>query len=273
LIILLKAVGLDYETAINQLIRANYSPRDAQGNITSQLTSQQMKDLRGKVNEEEITQGYLWMSAIISPAKQQIQFAVVDTQQVSNSPVTPINRLLTMQDSFLISNLSYFLMIYQYTGGSLQNPDFSSNNNWTPVTFAAPWYNNGLGVEFSPGFNMMWIGAYLTLSINKKVIIPYWDCYRHYKAPGHQPTPGFPVPSAYIPNQKMQHDGSTDGFYPMQPNVVIGGGRNNNLYLQLPANIPAGIGIFGATGYGVTFQVMASICCRGILMQNSTTVK
>lgn len=267
---------LDYDTAITQLIRANFSQRDASGRIIVQMTKEQVAAKRLDINEEEITQGYLWMMATLSPNRQQIQFAVVDTQQVNGSPVTPLSRLLTMQDSFLISNMSYFLTNYSYTGSSLQNPNFAIGNNWTPITYASTWANNGTGVDYDPGANMFWIGAYLQLQIQKRVIVPYLDCYRFFKAPRTQATPGFPVPSSYIPNQKNEHDGSSDGFNYVQPNIVIGGGRTNNLYLNLPANIPATINPFANAFYNAVpdgFVVMATVCMRGILMQNSTTVK
>ena len=266
---------MNYETAIAQLIRANYSPRDSSGNITAQLTKEQMSMYRGRINEEEITQGYLWMSAILNPNRQVIQFAVVDTQQVSGSPVLPTQRLLTMQDSFLISNLGYFLQNYSYSNG-YGSPDFTINNDWEMLTYASPWTNNGTGVALDPGCAIFWVGAYLQLAINKKVILPYWDCLQHYHAPMTQATPGFPVPSNYIPNQKNQADGSTDGFVYMQPNVVIGGGRNNVLTLQLAANIPSispfnFAGVYNNQPNG--FVLTANIVVRGILMQNSTTVK
>jgi hypothetical protein len=263
---------MDFDTALIQLIQANYAPRDASGRITSYLTPQEVAAKRKEVNEEEVTQGYLWLSAILSPAKQVIQFAVVDTQNISNSPVTPLNRLLTMQDSFLISNMSYFLQTYAFTGGTLNNPDFTSGH-WSPVTYASTYFGGGSAApEYSPGCDMFWIGAYLQLQIQKRVIVPYWDCYRHYKCPQTQAAPDMPN-TAYIPGQQDQHDGSTDGFVYVQPNIVIGGGRTNNLYLNLAANIPATIDPFANSYYGNTFYSMAVICMRGILMQNSTTVK
>lgn len=268
---------MNYETAIAQLIRANFSPRDAQGNITSQLTKEQIASYRMKINEEEITQGYLWMSSVIKPGVSVMQFAVVDTQQVSGSPVLPINRLLTMQDSFLISNLSYFLQNYSYTGANnYQNIDFSVANGWEPITYISTWYNNGIAAVMDPGCGIFWFGAYISLAINKKVVIPYWDCAQHYKVPISQATPGFPVPSNYMPDTKNSIDFSTDSFVYMQPNVVIGGGRNNILQVNLAANIPATIAPFTAAGYnnnGGGFIFTANILTRGILMQNSTTVK
>lgn len=267
---------LDFDTAINQLIRANYTPRDpATGKPTRQLTAAEIQSYRGQVNEEEVTQGYLQLMAVLSPQRSQIQFAVVDTQQVSGSPVTPLSRLLTMQDSFLISSISYHLIDYQFTGGSLQNPDFTSGTRWMPITYTAPWHNNSIAVQMDNGCDMFWQGAFLQLQVQKRVLIPYLDCMRFYKAPIAQETPSFPVPSIYMPGQQNSMDMSCDTFNFVQPNIVIGGGRTNNLYLNLAANIPATIAPFNISGYGIgeTFVFMACVFMRGILMQNSTTVK
>jgi hypothetical protein len=268
---------MNYETAIAQLIRANYSPRDAMGKITRRLNPKEMEELRNNVNEDEITQSYLWMSSVIRPGFSVLNFATVDTQQISGSPVTPINKLLTMQDSFLISTFSYFLQSYTYAGNNnYQNPDFTVANNWEPITYTATWHNNGIADDIDPGMSMFWIGAFITLTVNKKVVTVAWDCLQHYKATITQYTPGFPVPSAYIPKQKSSYDGSTDGFVYMQPNIVIGGGRNNAFVLNLPGNIPATIAPFTVAGYNNPtggFVFFACIVTRGILMQNSTTVK
>lgn len=275
---------LDFEVAVTQLIQANFGPkdsngapvRDTNGNIVM-LTTEQVKQYRNRINMEEITQGYLLMFAVLSPAKSLIQFAVVDTQQVSNSPVTPLSRLLTMQDSFLISNMSYYLTQYAYTAGpaSFQDPNFSSQNHWTPITYTATYHNNGTGIAYDPGCDMFWIGAYLQLVVQKRQLIPYLDCSRFYHCPVTQPTPSYPSPSNYIPHQQSSYDGSADGFVYVQPNIVIGGGRTNVLTLNLSANIPA-IAPFNNVFYNAApdgFVTMATVAMRGILMQNSTTVK
>lgn len=264
----------NFNHAINMLIVANYTPRDpATGKATRNLTPAEMQQYRSQVNVDEITQGYLWTEATLLPSRQVIQFPLIDTQQVASSPVTPTMRLLTMQDSFMISTLSYFLMQYAYDE-TQQNPIFDIDTiTWAPITYVSTWNNNDTEVNFAPGCAMLWIGAYLSLEVNKKMLIPYWDCYRHYKAPMAQATPSFPNPSDYMPRTKNQHDGSTDGFYPVEPNVVIGGGRGNILKLNLAANIPSTIAPFSQEGYGAGFVIKAVVCVRGILMQNSTSVK
>ncbi len=271
-----KDLRVNYDAGKIMLIRANFSTRDAQGNITRHMTRPEIEAKMGELKEDEITQGYLWTEATISPTKQVIQFSLVDTQQISGSPVTPTMRLLTMQDSFLVASMSYFLENYTYDG-SQANPNFTTGNSWAPLTYSSPWASNGINHDLDPGCDMFWIGAYLSLEVNKKVLIPYWDCYRHYQAPQTQATPAFPIPSNYIPEQSNQHDGSVDGFYPVEPNVVIGGGRGNILKLNLAVNVPATISPFNLPGYGGTgtaaFVIKAVVCTRGILMQNSTSVK
>jgi hypothetical protein len=268
---------MNFQTAVTQLILANYAPRDARGNIQPFTSKKEEMDFinakMAQIDMNEITQGYLWFSATLQPARQVIQFTVVDTQQVNGSPITPMNRLLTMQDSFLISNLGYFLQQFQYPVDQPNVPDFSVGSNWEPITYTAAWYNNGSAQTLDPGLGMMWMGAYLTLTVNKKVIIPAWDCLQHYVAPVAQYTPTIVQPSAYIPNQKSSMDCSTDGLVYVQPNVVIGGGRGNDLRLTLPANIPDTIAPFNTDYYNSTIVMTANVVVRGILMQNSTNIK
>lgn len=266
----------NYDVGKIMLVRANFSPRDAQGNITKQMTRAEVEDKMGELDDSEITQGYIWTEATLIPQRQVIQFSIVDTQQISGSAVTPTMRLLTMQDSFLISSMSYFLMDYTYNGNQT-NINFATGDNWDPITYVSAWHGNGLSADLDAGCGLFWFGSYLSLEVNKKTLIPYWDCYRHYNAPQTQAAPSFPQPSSYIPNQKDQHDGSVDGFYPAEPNIIIGGGRGNILKLNLAANIPATILPFSDPFYnGIvdnSFVLKAVVAFRGILMQNSTSVK
>ena len=181
-------------------------------------------------------------------------------------------RLLTMQDSFLVASMSFFLMNYNFTNGNQANVDFSGESHYAPITYAAYWQNNGSSEGLWPGADMFWIGAYLSLEVNKRKLIPYWDTYRHYKAPIMQAVTGQYVPNT-LANFQSAHDGSVDGFYPVEPNVVVGGGRGNILKLNLAANIPADVVPFNEPGYGPNYLTKAVVCMRGILMQNSTTVK
>lgn len=180
--------------------------------------------------------------------------------------------LLAQQDSFMVCNLSYFLSNYEYTDGNQANINFSSNSFWGPITYSATNENNSSEPSFSPGCDMFWIGAYLSVEVNKHMLIPKWDCYRHYKVPVMQSATGAIIPN---PLQGFQsaHDGSVDGFYTVQPNVTFGGARGNNVKLNLPANIPSTMKPFNLNVYNVSYIAKANIVFRGILLQNSTIMK
>lgn len=265
---------LNYDIGKIMLIRANFSERDKNGNIIKAMTKADIEAKMESLRDDEITQGYIWSEIVLTPQRQVLQWAIVDTQQLSSSPITPTMRLLTMQDSFLISTLSYFLMNYTYENGNYNDIDFTTGNTWLPLTYVSPWASHGVNFDLAEGCALFWIGSYISFEINKKVVVPYWDCYRHYQAPQTQATPAFPIPSAYIPQQANQHDGSVDGFYPMEPNVVLGGGRGNIVKLNLAANIPATIAPFSyVDAYNISQVLKGVLCTRGILLQNSTNVK
>jgi hypothetical protein len=183
-------------------------------------------------------------------------------------------RLLPEQDSFVVGALGFWQMIYSYTGGSQTNPNFSTGNNWGPITYPSPWDNNGSGSDWDPGTMMLWLG-YISVEVNKKVLIPYWDCYRHYKAPIIQASIGTTSNTWSGYGMKNAIDGGVDSFYPVEPVWVIGGGRQNLIKLNLPSNIPNDIAPFnqGGIGYGTTFVAKSVLMFRGIWAQNSTAVR
>jgi hypothetical protein len=263
---------LNYENAIKMVIDANFAPRDAKGNITGSLTKEQYMAYRQQINEQEITPGFLRTEATLQAGQSYFTFPIVSTQQVSGSPITPTMRLLAMQDSFVATELSYTMCVYNMTGGNQANINFSGGSNWLPITYPSPYDNNGSDVDWAPGTAMLWIGSTLYIEVNKKVVIPALDCARFLNVPQTQATPNFDPKQAFFKNTKNQLDFSTDSFYPLEPNIVFGGGRDNNVRLNLPSNIPD-IAPFNNASYNDTFVVKAVLNVRGILVQNSTFVK
>lgn len=235
----------------------------------------------GALDLTQLTQGYLFTCCDVNPQTQQMQFTIIDTQQVSNSPVIPMMRLLAMQDSFVVTSMSYFLMIYPYLGGNQQNPDFSGFNYLTPYTYPSATHNfeqSILGSQImDPGMSLFWNpGSYLSIEVDKKLVIPYWPCLRHLYIPQTQAN-ATPIPAQGPPFQwpftQDQFDGATDSAYPVEPTVIFGGGRQNIVKLNLPNNVPGTITPFTLEGYGTTFVVKACLYFNGILAQNSTSVK
>lgn len=239
------------------------------------------------IDPNQLTQGYVESHANLSPNNSVIQWPIVDTQQIPGAPITPLMRLLSLQDSFVIGSISYYLMLY-FFNGTQATPDYTTVNYFTPITYAQRSPNfyydpasfggtfTAQTVNLDGGCTMFWNG-YLAYTVDKKVIIPYWNCSRHYNAPQTQampltnPATGVTT-GQYLPTQQ-QYDGSTDSFYPVEPTITMGGGRQNVWTLNLPANIPGTIKPFNQTGYGVSWYLKACIRFHGILAQNSTSVK
>lgn len=232
-----------------------------------------------KLDLQMFTQGYLCTMCDINPNQSLLQFPIVDTQQVAGAVVNPLMRLLSMQDSFVIGSMSYFIMMYPFITNQ-QNPDFTPTGGsyWTPITYPSGFHNtNPIAFPFvAPEMGLFWsTGSYLSLEVDKKVVIPQWDCARHLYVPQQQANmyPAAGGNPSQWPLYQDQYDGATDSYYPMEPTVVLGGGRQNVWKLNLPANIPSTIAPFNYPGYGTTFVMKAVLMFRGILAQNSTSVK
>ena len=235
-----------------------------------------------EIDKSQLTQGYIETHATLSPNTSTIQWPIVDTQQVTGAPITPLMRLLSMQDSFVIGSMSYFLMLYPYVTNQ-STPDYTAANLFQPITYCSRWPNfyssaiSGMnGVALDMGCSMFWNG-YISYEVDKKVIIPYWNTSRHLYIPQTQaqplsnPSTGLSMTNcAFTENQQ---DGSTDTFYPVEPTIIMGGGRQNVWKNNLTANIPSTIAPFTYGAYGSSFVLKCCLRFHGILAQNSTSVK
>jgi hypothetical protein len=250
--------------------------RDIRENFRAAVNVLEQNNPKEKVDLDQLTQGFVRSEVTLTVNNSVLTWPIVDTQQISGSPITPTMRLLPEQDSFVVGSLGYWLMTYQMVGGDQSNPDFGgvTGNDWGPITYPSNFSNNGTGVSWSNSAMMFWLG-YISVEVNKKVLVPYWDCYRHYKAPYTQEAVGTTSNTWSGYNQKNSIDGGVDAFYPVEPLWVIGGGRQNLIKLNLPSNIPATMAPFSLTGigYGVTFVAKAVLFFRGIWAQNSTAVR
>jgi len=228
------------------------------------------------VRLDDLTQGFLRSPIDLQTNLSKLQFpmSTLDQASITGAPNIPITNLVAAVDAFVAGQMSYYLMIYSYSGGNQINMDFTTGNNFTPTTYPSPWENNGTGVNWDPGCMIFWLG-YIKIEINSKILYKQWDLLRHYNAPMTQATPGYPTPSNYIPKQKNQYDGGQDGFYPMEPLPVFSGSKQNVVELYLPANIPTTIAPFNQTGigYGTTFIAKAVLHFRGITCQNASGLK
>lgn len=167
------------------------------------------------------------------------QFPVLNNIQNQGAQFNTELRL-TMQDSFVPTEVGIFL----------GNPSGLTDTTWKPITWASPFtFVNG------PAMQAIYNGA-LQVQINNVNYITNWSLWRHWVTTQTQQTavfgPGSPVD---------QMNGSDDGYYPMQPFVLLLGSSNINITIKLP---------LAATAADANSRIRIQL--RGVLAQNSTVV-
>lgn len=152
---------------------------------------------------------------------------------------------MTLQDAFVISGIKI---------GIAAPDDASDQNN----TFTIDTYPNPVkyGTANALALNALY-NANLQIAVNNDIILPKWDLWRHYNAPETQQTAPLGAGSP------MDQDrGAFDGFYPMEPNVVLIGQKNTTFQIFFKGN-----GL-----ESILANSRAVIQVRGVLAQNVTII-
>lgn len=192
-----------------------------------------------------LSQSYLRLERQISTTTTSYQFGVlVNDQPAGQGAVRPTEQRLNLQDSFFVSSVQ----IFTSTTASASTTNFSLDSYPNPRKYSGTTSATDL-------YNLY--NGYLSLTVNNRVITPSWDIQKHLSIPQTQQT-ATPIAST-VPLD--QFEGSMSGAFPVEPNWVLIGSKNNNLTLNLPAAISA-----------VTNTEFIVILLRGVLAQNSTIV-
>jgi hypothetical protein len=198
------------------------------------------------VNQAVLSQSYIRSEVAMSTSTTSYHVPVLinDTQNGSSFPTE--NRL-NLQDAFVISSIGVFVSI----------PAAST-------TTAFPYYTYPNAVVFSTAgaatalYNLY--NGYLQMSINNRTIVPSWDLYKHLDVPQTQQGSQAGATNGGID----QNDASSFGYFPMEPNVVLVGSKNN----QISLNLPSAISTLQA---GTAPRIV--VIFKGILAQNVTPVR
>ena len=195
------------------------------------------------VEQAVLTQSYLRSEVALSTsiANYHIPVLVNDTQ---NGSVRVNEKRLNLQDIFVASEIAVLIGVGAGTSTK------------------APLYTYPNGVIFTSATDDDLLSIYngsLNLTINNQQVLPAWDVLRHYYVPQTQGGVGITAQTVFPVDQ---NDASANGFYPVEPGIVMNGAANINF--QLTAN-----------GAPATILSNSFICViqRGILLQNVTTVK
>lgn len=168
----------------------------------------------------------------------QYQFPVL----VNEALFANTEKRLLQQDSAVVYSLGVFV-------GA---PASATDAAFLPDTYPSPVK---YGANAAP-LASVWNGSNLSIAVNNDILIPNWDVYKHYNAAETQQTAALGAGSPMD-----QSRGSFDGFYPMEPNIVLIGSKNNVIQVTLAQGITS-----------VKADSRIIIIVRAITAQNSTVV-
>lgn len=188
-----------------------------------------------------LSQSYLRLEVALATGVTQYKFDVLVNENASGSANFPTVNKLNLQDSFYVSQLGFFVAAPSAVG----NTEFPLLTYPNTTIFTTAGAANALYTLYN---------GYMSMTINQRVVVPFWNLNRHMVINQTQQNT--------TAGTRDQVNLGQDGFYPMEPNVVISGDKKNDLTVTLPAGLAA----VQATG--------ARLVCvmNGILAQNVTSV-
>jgi hypothetical protein len=187
------------------------------------------------------TQSFLRSEVLLTTTSASYSVPILVNQNTSNTNVRL--SLLNLQDLFVVSELSVFLVSGANTNG------------------AAPFYEYPDPTVFTTGAAQL-MNVYngnMSIIANNQQILPKWDILKHYFVPQTQKGVGVTAQTVFPINQV---DGSEDTVYPVEPNIVINGAANYQISLNLPAAPTT-----------IDSNTYVAFLFRGILLQNCTSIK
>lgn len=184
-----------------------------------------------------LSQSFLRFEVGLSTNQTQYKFDVLVNENSTSNGFLTTNKL-NLQDAFYMSQIGFF--VAAPTGTTDTAYELYSYPNITAFTATNADQLKSL------------YNGYMSLTINQRVILPYWDLSRHYQVNQTQQTGATNYDQLAL---------SSDGFYPMEPNIVLSGDKKNSLTVTLPTGLTS-----------VTSNSRLICIVRGILAQNISSV-
>lgn len=194
----------------------------------------------------KLTQGDLRSEVPLNTATTNYKVPILVNDNPYQQGTFPTERRLQLQDSFFVGAIGFFLIV-PTSGTDVSKMVLMSYPSLTAFSAAQQ-------TDMYALYN-----GFMTLNVSQNVLIPNWDLWKHYKVNQTQATVGVTAQTVFPIDQ---NDFASDGFYPMEPNIVHIGSTNINMSISLPAAIAA----LPANGCRL-------VCIqRGVLAQNVTSV-
>jgi hypothetical protein len=196
------------------------------------------------VGQAVLSQSYLRSEVAMSTSTTSYQIPIL-VNSVGSGTNFPTNNLLNLQDGFVVSSIGIFTAI----------PAASTTTAFPLYTYpnASAYTTSGAATAL---YNLY--GGKLSIVVNNRQIVPSWDLYRHLYVPQTQQG------AASTATTIDQNDATEFGYYPVEPNIVLVGSKNNVISLELP-------GAISTLQASVAPRIV--VIMRGILAQNVTPVR
>lgn len=189
------------------------------------------------MSQAVLSQSFLRFEVGLSTNQTQYKFDVLVNENSNSSNFLTTNKL-NLQDAFYMSQIGFFV---------------AAPASATDTAFELYSYPNITAFTAANADQLKSLyNGYMSLTINQRVILPFWDLSRHYCVNQTQQTGAT--------NYDQLNLGG-DGFYPMEPNIVLSGDKKNNLTVTLPT---------GLTAVAANSRLVCIV--RGILAQNISSV-
>jgi hypothetical protein len=191
-----------------------------------------------------LSQSYIRSEVAMSTSTTSYQIPIL-VNSVGAGTNFATNNLLNLQDAFVVSSIGIFTAI----------PAASTTTAFPLYTYpnASAYTTSGASAALYNLYN-----GKFSVVVNNRQILPSWDIYRHLYVPQTQQG------AASTATTIDQNDATEFGYYPVEPNIVLVGSKNNVISLELPGAIST---LQASTAPRIV------VIMRGILAQNVTPVR
>ena len=191
-----------------------------------------------------LSQSYIRSEVAMSTSTTSYQIPILTNSTGANTNFAT-NQLLQLQDAFVVASIGVFVSI----------PAASTTTAFPLYTYpnASAFTTSGAAAALYNLYN-----GKLSVTVNNRQIVPAWDLYRHLYVPQTQQG------AASTATTIDENDATEFGYYPVEPNIVLVGSKNNVISLELPGAIST---LQASTAPRIV------VIMRGILAQNVTPVR
>jgi len=191
-----------------------------------------------------LSQSYIRSEVAMSTSTTSYQIPILTNSTGANTNFAT-NQLLQLQDAFVVASIGVFVSI----------PAASTTTAFPLYTYpnASAFTTSGAAAALYNLYN-----GKLSVTVNNRQIVPAWDLYRHLYVPQTQQG------AASTATTIDENDATEYGYYPVEPNIVLVGSKNNVISLELPGAISV---LQASTAPRIV------VIMRGILAQNVTPVR